>query len=129
MSDENLMLERRPEFVGEIFQCEQSAVTPERHHAAPPPAGWRVRSARGVTAGALCAMLMATPTAALAYVGPGASLTAIGVLIALVAAVVLAVVGFVWYPLKRLLRGRSQRAAQEHEEKTRQRTSDVDDNR
>lgn len=46
--------------------------------------------------------LIATP--ALAYVGPGAGLTAIGTVLSLLAAVVLAIVGFVWYPIKRFLR-------------------------
>ncbi len=41
-----------------------------------------------------------------AYVGPGAGLTFIGSLIALVAAVFAAIFGFVWFPLKRLLRSR-----------------------
>jgi hypothetical protein len=44
------------------------------------------------------------PDAALAYVGPGAGLTAIGTLFAFVGAICLAVVGFVWYPVKRMLR-------------------------
>ena len=44
------------------------------------------------------------PDAALAYVGPGAGLTAIGTVLALLGAVGLALVGFVWYPVKRLLR-------------------------
>lgn len=44
------------------------------------------------------------PAAAFAYVGPGAGLTAIGTILALVAAFFLAIVGFVWYPVKRLLR-------------------------
>jgi hypothetical protein len=44
------------------------------------------------------------PDMAHAYVGPGAGLTAIGTVLALIAAVVLALVGFVWYPLKRLFR-------------------------
>jgi hypothetical protein len=54
----------------------------------------------------LCAALVAAvlPEAALAYVGPGAGLTAIGTVLALLGAVGLALVGFVWYPLKRLLR-------------------------
>ena len=54
----------------------------------------------------LCAALAAAvlPEAALAYVGPGAGLTAIGTVLALLAAVGLALVGFVWYPVKRLLR-------------------------
>ena len=52
----------------------------------------------------LSGLLAATP--AFAYVGPGAGLTAIGSLVALFAAVGLAVVGFVWYPIKRLRRRR-----------------------
>ncbi len=47
-----------------------------------------------------------TPQIALAYVGPGAGLSAIGTLVALVGAVLLAIVGFVWYPVKRLLKKR-----------------------
>jgi hypothetical protein len=52
------------------------------------------------------AAAVAMPDVALAYVGPGAGLTAIGTVVALVAAVLLALVGFVWYPLKRMLRGK-----------------------
>ncbi len=51
---------------------------------------------------AVCLVLM--PTTALAYTGPGAGLTAIGSLLALVGAILLAIVGFVWYPLKRALK-------------------------
>lgn len=51
---------------------------------------------------AIFAVMNAAP--ALAYVGPGAGLTAIGTMIAVIAVVILALVGFVWYPLKRLLR-------------------------
>ena len=57
---------------------------------------------------------------AFAYVGPGAGLTAIGSLVALLAAVGLAVVGFVWYPIKRLRRRRqnvNRKPAQESAEK------------
>jgi hypothetical protein len=39
-----------------------------------------------------------------AYIGPGAGLGAIGTLIALIGAVFFAIVGFVWYPIKRLMR-------------------------
>lgn len=46
------------------------------------------------------------PTIAEAYVGPGAGLTALGTVVALVLALALAVIGFVWYPLKRLKRKR-----------------------
>ena len=49
------------------------------------------------------------PTAAHAYVGPGAGLTAIGTVLALAAAVLFALVGFIWYPMKRLLKRSSTR--------------------
>ena len=52
----------------------------------------------------LAGLFAAVP--AYAYVGPGAGLTAIGSLVALFAAVGLAIVGFVWYPVKRLRRRR-----------------------
>ncbi len=55
----------------------------------------------------LAAAALALPGMAQAYVGPGAGLTAIGTMLALAAALVLAVVGFVWYPVKRLLRRRN----------------------
>ena len=41
---------------------------------------------------------------AYAYVGPGAGLTVIGSLLSVGAAVLLAIVGFIWYPVRRLLR-------------------------
>ena len=49
------------------------------------------------------------PEAGHAYMGPGAGLGAIGTLLALIGAVLLAVVGFVWYPVKRLIRSRRSR--------------------
>ena len=50
----------------------------------------------------LTAATLATP--AHAYVGPGSSLGAIGVFLGLIGTLILALVSFVWYPLKRLLR-------------------------
>jgi len=47
-----------------------------------------------------------SPAAAFAYIGPGAGISAIGTALALIAAVLLAIVGFIWYPIKRLLAGR-----------------------
>ena len=55
----------------------------------------------------LAAISVILPDPALAYIGPGAGLGAIGTLVALIGALLLAVVGFVWYPLKRLMRRRS----------------------
>ena len=55
--------------------------------------------------------LIASAPPAHAYIGPGAGLAAIGTLIAFVGAVLFAIVGFVWYPIKRLLRKKRQTAA------------------
>ena len=44
------------------------------------------------------------PTPAFAYLGPGAGLSALGAFLALLLGVILAFVGFVWYPVKRFLR-------------------------
>lgn len=41
-----------------------------------------------------------------AYVGPGAGISALGAVVSFLAAVLLLIVGFVWYPVKRLLRRR-----------------------
>jgi ABC-type uncharacterized transport system permease subunit len=46
--------------------------------------------------------VIATP--AMAYIGPGAGLSAIGAFIAIVAAIIAALFGFLWYPIKRLIR-------------------------
>ncbi|MEM8698822.1 MAG: hypothetical protein AAGF44_06595 [Pseudomonadota bacterium] len=58
----------------------------------------------------MLAALILMPDLALAYVGPGAGLGAIGTVLALVAAVVLAIVGFLWYPIKRMLKGKKKPA-------------------
>jgi type VI protein secretion system component VasK len=43
-----------------------------------------------------------------AYVGPGAGLSAIGIALALIGAMFLMIAGFVWYPVKRLLKRREK---------------------
>lgn len=50
----------------------------------------------------------------LSYIGPGGALSTIGAFLALLAAALLALLGFVWYPIKRLLRGRKQKQASEN---------------
>ncbi len=52
--------------------------------------------------------LLASSDPALAYMGPGAGLTMIGSLVALVSAVLAGIFGFVWYPLKRLFKRKKQ---------------------
>ncbi|MFQ5622525.1 MAG: hypothetical protein ACE5FS_03925 [Paracoccaceae bacterium] len=54
----------------------------------------------------LAVVAAALPATAFAYIGPGAGLSAIGTLLAVAGAVLLAIVGFIWYPVKRLLKGR-----------------------
>ncbi len=56
-------------------------------------------------------MLAASP--AHAYVGPGAGLGAILVTVALILGFVLLVVGFLWYPLKRMLGKKSDDISQD----------------
>ena len=51
-------------------------------------------------------VFLVLPSLSHAYVGPGLGLSAIGSIIAFVGAIVLLIVGFVWYPIKRLLKGR-----------------------
>jgi hypothetical protein len=58
--------------------------------------------------GALC-WLCICPGVAMAYIGPGTGLSAIGALLSVVVGVVVVLLGFVWYPIKRLLRRRPKR--------------------
>ena len=59
----------------------------------------------------LVAML---PTPAWAYLGPSAGVSAIGALLAILAGIVVAIFGFIWYPVRRLLRrGRKADDAEE----------------
>ena len=49
-------------------------------------------------------LLCLLPQSALAYVGPGSALSAVGAIVALIAGILFAIFGFVWYPIKRILR-------------------------
>lgn len=48
--------------------------------------------------------ILIMPSVATAYMGPGAGISAIGSVLAIIAVVFVAIFGFLWYPLKRLLR-------------------------
>ena len=67
----------------------------------------------GAAAAPVVFILGAAP--AHAYIGPGAGLSAIGSLLALIVAVLAGIVGFVWYPVKRILKGRKAAAVEEEE--------------
>ena len=49
------------------------------------------------------------PNSALAYIGPGAGLSVIGTVVAVIGAFLLLIVGFIWYPMKRVLSGRKEK--------------------
>ncbi|NEX17462.1 MAG: hypothetical protein C1943_12755 [Halochromatium sp.] len=55
-------------------------------------------------------ILLPLPHSAHAYIGPGAGLGALVAALAVVIALVLLFIGFLWYPLKRLIRGRKRAA-------------------
>ena len=50
------------------------------------------------------------PVEAEAYIGPGAGLSAIGSLLALFAVVGVTIAGFLWFPIKRLMKNRKAAA-------------------
>ena len=56
-------------------------------------------------------LMLAAPQPAFAYIGPGAGLGAIAVTVAFLLGIVLLLAGFVWYPIKRLLKGKKRNAA------------------
>ena len=56
-------------------------------------------------------LIVLHPQAAEAYVGPGAGVSAIGAFLAVMVGIVVAIFGFIWYPVKRLIRKMKQRKA------------------
>jgi hypothetical protein len=58
----------------------------------------------------LALLLIASASPAMAYVGPGSSLGAVGLALGLVGTILLALISFIWYPIRRALR-RMRRAA------------------
>jgi membrane protein implicated in regulation of membrane protease activity len=57
-----------------------------------------------IIAGLLLTLSLTAP--AFAYVGPGAGLSAIGSVLSFLGVVVLLLAGYVWYPVKRMIKGR-----------------------
>ncbi len=54
------------------------------------------------------------PEYAHAYIGPGAGLGAVATLVAIILGTLMLIVGFLWFPLKRVLTKRKERSAEEH---------------
>jgi membrane protein implicated in regulation of membrane protease activity len=69
-----------------------------------------------ITAFAAFALALSLPTAALAYVGPGAGLSLLGALWALVAAIATALLFVVAWPVRKMLRRRRAAASHGHGE-------------
>lgn len=63
----------------------------------------------------MAALMLLMSGSALAYVGPGSGLSAIGSFLALIVAIVVAIFGFVWFPLKRMF-GKKQPPKEEVQE-------------
>jgi hypothetical protein len=61
--------------------------------------------------------LMVVERDAYAYIGPGAGMTAIGTVVAFIGAILFAIIGFVWYPIKRLIGMVRQKGADQQEVK------------
>lgn len=51
----------------------------------------------------IIALTFVAPQVSHAYIGPGAGIAAIGTVLALIGGILLAIVAFIWYPVKRLL--------------------------
>ena len=64
------------------------------------------------TTGLIVVLCIAVPATAQAYIGPGAGIGAIGTVLAVIGAVLMMIVGFLWYPIKRLI-NRNKRAEEE----------------
>jgi hypothetical protein len=53
-------------------------------------------------------LLLGLPAISYAYVGPGAGLSIIGSLLAFFAAIIVGIFGFLWFPIRRLMKKRKQ---------------------
>lgn len=60
-------------------------------------------------------LLLAFSPGAYAYVGPGLGLGVLGTLLGIIFAILLAIIGMVWYPVKALLKKRKAPAASQSE--------------
>lgn len=85
------------------------------HYAGSPTARGEAADRRNIMNGAKHVLaitsLLLTALPAHAYIGPGSGLSAVGALLALGAALIVAFIGFVWYPIRRMRRNRRERSA------------------
>lgn len=72
-----------------------------------------MRKLPAALAATLAAALCSFPVSAYAYLGPGAGISAVGSILAVIFALIAAIVGFVWYPVKRIFRKKQASDAQQ----------------
>jgi hypothetical protein len=60
--------------------------------------------------------ILAFASPAMAYVGPGAGLSAIGSILAFLGVIALMILGFVWYPIKRMFLSKRNNAEVDEDE-------------
>jgi hypothetical protein len=60
--------------------------------------------------------VLAFASPAMAYVGPGAGLSAIGSILAFLGVIALMILGFVWYPIKRMFLSKRKNAEVDEDE-------------
>lgn len=62
---------------------------------------------------AICVLMLVifVQQPAMAYVGPGTGIAALGALIAIIVGVIAALFGFLWFPMKRLMKKRKEAAS------------------
>lgn len=59
----------------------------------------------------LALIALAMPGAAMAYIGPGMGAGALAAVVGVLGSIVLAIFAVLWYPLKRMLKGRKAKPA------------------
>lgn len=57
-------------------------------------------------------ILLFSPMSVMAYLGPGATVSTIGALLAAIAGIIVAIFGFLFYPIRRLIRRRKKQSGQ-----------------
>lgn len=65
-------------------------------------------------------VLTLAPNLLHAYVGPGVGLSALGSILAFIGAIFLLIAGFLWYPIKRLIKGRAAKKPSPHQSSSQQ---------
>lgn len=66
---------------------------------------------REIALGLVFAAAVLTPSMALAYIGPGVGAGAIAAVLGVLGSILLAIVAVLYYPIKRMMKGRKAKAA------------------